>query len=371
MSAWLARQMPSIKDVGYLFHDGRIVYSSLFDNPWYYIQLTFGPNNYFPEPEHLCKYIDAMGLWYDYTGYTLVRINAIFMLFSFGHFYVQSMLFGIMSFVGLYYLYRFFSALIPINEYSIIAILFCIPSILFWTTSIGKEATVVFALGLLLYFVYSLSLAFSIKSLLAFIFFFLLLLNVRVYMILVLLPALVAYYWNLKCSKIKAFVPYLICNLTVLGLAIIYDSVVPNQYRMMYMVTDIQSSFINNTGNTSFPIYPIENSWVNLFLQLPKYLLNGFIYPTYNLCSATWCRLASIESMLISGFLLLCLLKVKYRYFLDNSIALFCLSIGLTLMLFIDVVVNNAGALVRYRTIALIFIFIGILASFKEIRKTR
>lgn len=365
---WLSHQIPTFFDSNIYFLESNIVFSSLQENPLYYLQLLLGRNNYFPEPEHLCGYIDKMGYWYDFTGYTIVRINSILRLFSFGFISIHFLFFSFLSFIGGYYLYKFFSDRTDLSEYIIIGIIFLIPNVLFWTSGLHKEALIIFSLGILLHsfnqYLYSKSFKFLLISILAFIF----LIHVRMYMSLVILPALIGFYINEK-TKLKAIYPYLLSFVFLLLLVILYDVLAPNKLRLAYKISSFQSSFINATGNTSFEVDFVGNSWMRILSSFPEHLLNGFIYPLYNQCKLTWCRLASIDSIILCTVIFISFFKVKYKYILDNNMALFCLSIGLGLMTIIGVVVNNAGAIVRYRSVALIFIFLGLFLSFYKSTK--
>lgn len=366
---WLHLEIPTFYDSGFYFHEGNIVYSSLAENPLYYLQLLLFPNNYFPEPEHLCGYIDQMGLWYDYTGYTIVRVNAFFRLFSFGYLSIHFLFFSFLSFLGSFYLYKFFSYVTQLSEYLIIFIIFLIPGIVFWTSGLHKEALVLFAIGILIYNVYQLTLDFSGKRLFLVILSFLFMINVRMYMALVLIPALIAYVWNEK-SKCRAFIPYLVTYGTLLLLVVLFDFLAPDKYRLVDHITEFQTSFIHSDGNTSFQIDAINNSWARILIFFPVHFINSFIHPVFSQCITDWCRLAALETILLCVVLVFGLIKVKWRYLPDNSIALFSLSIGLTLMSIIGIVVNNSGAIVRYRSIAVLFILFGLVtASFKMSKK--
>lgn len=367
---WLSHQIPTFFDSSIFFREGNIIYSSLQERPLYFLQLLVGRNNYFPEPEHLCGYIDKMGYWYDYTGYTIVRVNALMRLFSFGFVSIHFLFFSILSFIGGFYLFKFFSDRTDLSEYVIIAIIFLVPNILFWTSGLHKEALIIFSLGILFYnfnqYLYSKSTKFLIISLFAFLF----LINVRIYMALVILPALLGFYLNGK-TKMKAIYPYLFSFAVLILFTVLYDVLAPNELRLAYKISKFQSVFINSIGNTNFEVDYVANSWSKILSSFPEHLLNGFVYPLFNQCKLNWCRLASIDSMILCLVIIISLFKVKYKYILDNNIALFCLSIGLGLMTIIGIVVNNAGAIVRYRSVAILFIFIGLSLSFYKTSKNQ
>lgn len=368
MYNWLNHEIPTFFDSGFYFKEGNIVYSALKENPLYYLQLLLFPNNYFPEPEHLCPYIDKMGLWYDYTGYTIVRVNAFFRLFSFGYLSVHFLFFGFLSFIGCYYLYKFFAKVTDLNDYLILFIIHCVPGITFWISGLHKEALVIFAIGVIVYNMHELTLKATFKRIFLVTIFMIFLLNVRFYLVLIFVPAMIAYVWNEKNKNI-AIVPYLVIYGSLIVSLLIFDSIVPNDYRIANKISEFQKAFIKSKGNTSFEIDVISNSWMNILELLPVQFVNGFIYPLYNQCFSDWCRLASVESVLITFIIVLCLFFVRIKSLIINRIALFCLSIGLSWMTIIGIVVNNAGAIVRYRSIALLFILFGLLLSSQKTTK--
>ncbi|MCO5229720.1 MAG: hypothetical protein M9958_01055 [Chitinophagales bacterium] len=368
--SWLNTQIPTFYDSSFYFREGEIVYSALNENPFYYLQLLIGPNNYFPEPEHLCTYIDQLGLWYDFTGYTIVRVNAFFRLFSAGFISVHFLLFSFLSFIGAFYLFKFFERETTLSEYLIVFGIFLIPGTLLWTSGLHKDALVVFAIGILLYNFERVTTYFSWFRFFWVLIAFLLLVNVRGYLVLAVLPALGAYYWDKK-SNVKAVVPYVTILVVMIAVVLVYDCIIPDGYRLANKINIIQKSFLNADGNTSFEIEAIRNSWWSMISAFPSNFLNAFIYPMYNQCYNDWCRLASVESILLCLFIILGFVKVKFKYIFDNSIALFSLSLGFYLMAIIGLVVNNSGAIVRYRSVAVLFIFIGFLISFQKTSKLK
>ncbi|MCO5248904.1 MAG: hypothetical protein M9887_08155 [Chitinophagales bacterium] len=360
---WLHKNIPVFFDSDTFMKEADIIFSAIHESPLYYLQLVFGPNNYSPEPEHLHFYIDKMGYWHDSVGYTIMRINALFRLISFGYISVHFLFFSILSFIGTFYLFKFFEKVTDLSEYAIIAILFFVPDITFWTSGLHKEALVLFAVGISIYNMYMWVMEKSKRRLFLMVFLFLFLINVRLYLIVFLLPAFIAFYWNEKNKKIKAYIPYIVVFTITFFSVVAYDVSVPTEYRLATKITEFQNSFINNSGNTSFAIDVVSNSWRRILFYFPQYVFNTFRYPIYNQCVTNWCRLSAIESFFLMVFVVIGLYKTKYKYILNNPIALFCLCIGFSWMSIIGVVVNNAGAIVRYRSVAIIFILIGFFVS--------
>jgi hypothetical protein len=130
-----------------------------------------------------------MGYWYDFTGYTIIRVNALMRNFFDGFYFYSFLFFSFLSFIGGFYLYKFISDKTDLSEYVIIGLIFLVPNILFWTSGLHKEALVLFSLGILLYSFNQFILFRCNISLIVAILSFLFLINVRMYMSLVIIPA--------------------------------------------------------------------------------------------------------------------------------------------------------------------------------------
>lgn len=112
------------------FFDGDIVYQSLKSDPFIYLKLAIGTNDFTPVPVYLQPYTDLMHFWFDSSNYFLVRLNAIIRLISFGVYNVHAIIFAFLSFIGTYNLYLFFED--KVNSKRVVQfILFGIPSIVF------------------------------------------------------------------------------------------------------------------------------------------------------------------------------------------------------------------------------------------------
>lgn len=89
-------------DIFLYFRDGQIIFNEIYNNPIYFLQLTFGFNNN-EAPENVSTAIEEMGFWRDTAAYTVVRFNAIFSLVSFGNIYIHGIFSGFLSFIGCFF----------------------------------------------------------------------------------------------------------------------------------------------------------------------------------------------------------------------------------------------------------------------------
>jgi hypothetical protein len=144
-------------DIFKYYDDAAIMFSSVKNHQYLdYMKMISGignDNDYFNQ-----TYYAHMNHWfrhYDFGTYndnhTIIRFNALVMLFSFDHFYVHVIFICFICFLGLTALYKTFVTYFTDKEPMLFAALFLIPTVLFWSSGVLKEGILLFALGFLFY----------------------------------------------------------------------------------------------------------------------------------------------------------------------------------------------------------------------------
>jgi hypothetical protein len=184
-------------------HDAKIMYDALPNHPLDYIKMIFGWHSDLdsdPLYEPYFQYIEKWGradVTSDYflnDNRTPIRINAVIMLFSFGHYAVHALVMLIISFVGQFAFYKTFKKYFPKKELLLVIVIFLTPSILFWTSGVLKEPIAIFLVGFFVFSFMKLFVDFEIKLkyILCFLFSVLLFLIIKPYiLILILIPLVV------------------------------------------------------------------------------------------------------------------------------------------------------------------------------------
>lgn len=352
------------------FDDGNIIYSTLKTDIFTYLKLTIGTNDFRPVPSYLLPYTDAMNFWFDSSNYFVVRINAIIRLFSFGVYNVHAIVFAFLSFVGTYNIYLFFENKV-INKKVIQFILFGIPSIVFWTSGIHKEAIVIFALGIILQNLNKILNETSTKRTIFFTVFGLILLGyIRVYLLAFILPlmtAIILYYRiENKAQSIKVFA---LCTILFGLILISIDRFFPNvSFFHEFLIR--RTYFINSVGNMSFSVETIPHNFSGILLLIWEAISNPFIRPLPNECNGFLAYLASFETIILLITLLLLIFTVNLKSLYKNPYAVFSILFGLSILFLVGLIVNNSGAIVRYRSVAIPFILIGLCLKRVENKTT-
>ena len=349
-------------DIFNYFAESEIIFSALKENPLYYLQLTFGVNDFHPEPPHLKPYIDAMGFWYDQGNYFMVRMNAIFRLFSFGFFKVHILFISFLSFIGLFNMYKFFRPYFNGDQPILIILLFFTPSVVFWYSGMHKEAFVILSLGLLLNHTKKMSeQPFVVQNMIVVIFSLVMLFLVRFYVFAAFIPGLMAFLISKRTKKI----PPVIVFVALYGVLVVFG--MSFNSTMMDEIVIRQEKFLTFEGKTSYDIPVLDGTVLNFFKNIPRGGLNVFTRPFVGNClnSSFLCYMAMIEAYLILFVVFMCLIRTNLQTLFRNPMVNFCLFTSLSLLILIGVIVNNAGALVRYKSVALPFLLIGLYLATK------
>ena len=190
-------------DTYYFFNQGQVLNSALDDSFGKWINLllhipTAQDGNYY-------GYISRMEWYPDTASYTVVSITAFLSIFTFNTYLPTAVLFAVISFSGVWALFRAFAYLYPFLIRSIaIAILF-IPSVFVWGSGIFKDTICIFGLGWLTYgmFRFLVQRDFSLANILVSILSFFLIARVKLYILLGFAPALIMWIFFNYSQKIR------------------------------------------------------------------------------------------------------------------------------------------------------------------------
>ena len=366
---------------GYLFHNNilsgndtfnylrnsEIIFASIQESWLTFFKLTFGKNDFSNPASNLLPYIDKMDFWYDTSNYLMVRINAIIRLFSFGIYNIHAVIFAFISFIGIYNLYLFFENKV-FNKRILQFILFGIPSIVFWTSGVHKEAIVIFALGIILNNTDKIfNNQYQRKHILLTIFGLFVLGSIRIYVLAFLIPLYIVIILSRHISfsngKYKLYTAIIL--LGIISLALI-DTLIPN-FSLLQEFLIRREHFLNTTGNTTFEVITSFNTMENIITILFDAIINPFIHPFPNESNLFLVFIASLETYLMLFIILAILFSLSYKNLYKSPYALFCILFSLCILFLIGLIVNNSGAIVRYRSIAIPFLLIGLCILYKPI----
>ena len=164
------------------------------------------------------QYISHM-IWYNaIANYTVSSIVAFLGVFTLNTYLPTAVLFAVISFTGIWALFRTFASLYPKQLRSVaIAVLF-IPSVAVWGSGIFKDTICIFALGWLTYssFRFLVKKDFTFKNIAFTIMSFLLIYTIKVYIVMAFTPALLMWIFFNYSSRLKNKSQKLLASLVLL-----------------------------------------------------------------------------------------------------------------------------------------------------------
>ena len=245
------------------------MYDALFTKPLDYFKMLFGIKNDAP---YFDKYYSEMNHWYKEfdsnlynDSHTIIRFNALMRLFSFGFYNVHTVFMCFISLVGLTAIYKTFVSFLANKKKELIFAVFLLPSVLFWGSGVLKESILFFGLGLLVYHLNKLAQGhFNTKYLLIIIFSIVLVFYTKFYILVSVIPGMIAFYWVSKTGNRNPALKYFFVFSLVITLGLNFQFFFPG-YDPLEILSIKQRDFVNlaNGGivmyNNSI-IVKIENS---------------------------------------------------------------------------------------------------------------
>ncbi|MFL5809778.1 MAG: hypothetical protein ACJ749_09660, partial [Flavisolibacter sp.] len=92
--------------------------------------------------------------WNDVKAYSLIKIMAIFDLFSFGNYYINVIFLSFLTLFGPVAVFRVMQDVFPTKKLAVLLATFLIPSFLYWTSGLHKEGLIFTSIALIIYHVY-------------------------------------------------------------------------------------------------------------------------------------------------------------------------------------------------------------------------
>ncbi len=374
-------------DIYRYFDDGNILFRALPEHPLDYVRMLTGIGN---DQRHFdVQYYQVMHNWYrQYEGnlyndaHTMIRFNAFVRLFSFGHYHVHTVFACFLCTLGLVTMYKAFVPLLAGHERAWALALFVLPSMLFWTSGVLKEALLLFGMGLFLSAVMDLVRnGARLWNIVLLPFCIVLLFFLKFYVLLSLLPALCAYAWCVRSGSRRPLLVYAIvfgaCVLMGLNSELFY-----RDFRVLEVLYVKQRDFIGMAtaaqSGSMVIVTPLEPNVWSFLRQTPHALYMTFISPLTAWRHGALGLVSAAENALLLLFIGLAVRWRRPWAEVDKALLYFCVGYCLLLALVIGWTTPVIGALVRYRVPLLPFLLMACLCiadpgrspSWMKIRKT-
>lgn len=335
------------------YESGLLIYERLFTAPGDFFYMVFGPGSGMP-PAHLEELAFEVDYWGNKGSYFMVRLNALLSIFSLGIYNVHAVIAAFLSFVGLTAIYKLLSTRYPQKHLAFAVVIFLVPSILLYGSALHKEAILIFFLGLLIYNFQKLATgAWKVRHLVVVIISTFMIFMVKDFILAALVPCLAAYGWY-KLRPQRPFLKFAVVFVIFWIAAFNVDLVFP-ALDIESKIADRQARFMELNGHSDIQSATLEPSALAWAKHLPNAIVNTTLRPFPGEIQTIYQGMYWLEILMIILLTFFALLFIDRGMLRNSPLVYFAFFFFITLLLIIGLVVNNLGAISRYKTPAILF----------------
>lgn len=331
-------------------------YNLLYQNPKEYLVNLFRD----PYQSGTMKFFGTEdSYWNDLKGNFFIKILSVFNIFSFGNYYTNVIFYSFITLFGPIGVYRVMSDIYPARKWQLLIAVFLIPSFLYWSSGLHKEGFIFLGFSLVIYhFYFGLKRNhFSLTNMLLILLGLLLILVFRNFLIVIVMPALIAWFIASKFFKKPALV-FGICY-TIFVIFFFTARYLNANLNFPQAVVTKQKEFVSLLGNSSVPMKKLEPTFSSFIINTPQAISLSMLRPYLSDVNHLLSLAAAAETELLLGlFVIMLIWKEKTKKQIQSSIFIyFCLFLSFSVLITVGYSVNNIGAIVRYRSIVLPLLF--------------
>ena len=300
--------------------------------------------------------------WNNTKNNLLYKMLSVFDIFSGKNFFINTLFYNFLVFFGPVALYKVFINVFPTAAYSVLIAVFLLPSALFFSSVIHRDGLILLSLSMVLYHLFMMmeERQISWKRSCWTGFFMIVILVLRGYVFISLLPALLA--WILaRHYKKYAFIFFagIYAISAVLFFCSGYISAKTNlpQYVCNKQLAFIEVSRMGASTIDIKPLYPNFRSFLN---NAPEALDHALLRP-YVTEVISFVYLPFVMENLLIQVLFLLFLFARKKMAPVHPLVYFCFFFSFTIFLVTGYTVPIIGAIVRYRSIYLIFLLLPVI----------
>ncbi|HZH67534.1 MAG TPA: hypothetical protein VEY10_21770 [Flavisolibacter sp.] len=346
----------SVTEYRLLRSDPELFFSNIFQNTY---------------PDGYTKFLASENSWWnDLKGTFFVKILAIFNLASFGNYYVNVIFYSFISLFGPIAIYRVMMDVFPGRKLPVLLATFLVPSVIYWTSGVHKDGIIFVGLGIVIYHIYFglREGGFSLTRLLIVFFGLLLVLALRNFLIIPVLPALLA--WVLAAKlKYKPWIVFSIVYILFITLFFTARFIHP-RLNFPEEVVSRQEAFLKLGGGSAVAVNKMEPTFVSFVFNSPQ----AFTLSTIRPYPSDVRHLLSLAAAAEINFLLLLFIAFliwRRKGTGWSPFLLFCIFFSFSILMMIGYTVDVLGAIVRYRSVVLTLLVVPMIAQIDWVKINR
>lgn len=345
-----------VSDVRTFYLKGLDEYHLLLHHPSEYFTNFFTTG----QPAGYGRFLESShSFWNDTRDITIAKMLAVFNIFSAQNFFINDLFYNFFIFFGCIALYRVFIKIFPGYKWIVIAIVFLLPGTIYFTSSVHRDGLIFLSLGMIIYNIVAIksNARVRFRHFFVILLFLLLILFVRNYVLIVMIPALIA--WLIAERYPKHGLLIFISTYAVAGILFFLTTLLPYQFNLPLHVASRQSDFINieNRGMSKIQISPLNPTFPGFIKNLPEAMEHSFLRPFITEHQNILYIPVSLELLAYEIIFIIFLVFRKKQSVLP--IIYFCLFFSVTMFLIIGYTIPILGAIVRYRSVYFPFLLIA------------
>lgn len=362
-------------------HGSRFIWEAWGDSSLKAIKLILASGEHYPDT---LQYSSQIWYYRDSSSYFVVRVVAILDLFTFHTYSATACLFGVISFAGLWAMFRSFYRLYPSLHLALAVSVLFIPSVIFWGSGIMKDTLTLTGVAFIVYSF--IQIFYFKKSLFRFLplilVSFYVIYSIKIYILLCLIPTIAIWYFALNLNRIQSTLIKILAAPAAVLLAIVVGffavnevSKGHNRYAIEKLphTAEITAKWINYVsqleGGSGYILGDFDYSTGGIVKKLPLAINVSLFRPYLWEVNGFVMFFAAIESFMLLVLTLLLLMKVRlniFRSIFSNPLVLFSMIFAISFAFAVGFSTYNFGSLARYKIPLLPFYLTGLSIIYLE-----
>ncbi|HNP06116.1 MAG TPA: hypothetical protein PKN99_00750 [Cyclobacteriaceae bacterium] len=347
------------------------------DNAEKGIKLLFSNGNHIGDT---FSYSSNILFYGDSSSFQIVRIASIFDLITFSTYSATSVLFAVVSFVGMWLFFLTFYKISPHLHFPIAVASLFIPSVVFWGSGIFKDTITLAALGLVTYTFHHLLVErkFTFKGIVLLLFGLVMIFSIKKYVLLSFLPALLIWFFASNLFRIKStilrtlLIPMTMVSVFWLGyFAVLKVGEDDPRYKLSQLsqtvkitAYDIRYGWGARLGEGSgYTLGELDGTWQSMIKLAPRAINVSLFRPYFWEASNPLMLFSAFEGFILFIITVFVLIRGRnklLRHLVKPEI-IFCLTFAIIFAFAVGVSTFNFGTLSRYKIPMMPFFLIGLI----------
>ncbi len=333
-------------------------YELLKNNPAEFVQSIFR-NTYEGGYENFLSTENSW--WNDLKATFFIKIIAIMNLLTGGAYYVNVIIYSFLTLFGPVAVYRVMQDLFPKKKVAVLLATFLVPSFLYWTSGLHKDGLIFVGLGLIAFHMYFgfREQRFPFYRIAYILLGMLLILALRNFLVITLIPAMVAWVISER-SKTRPIIVFSAIYLVFISFFFLARYAYP-KLDFPEAVVVKQKEFLKLKGGSAVKVKELEPRFASFAANAPQ----AFSLTVLRPYPSDIRHLLSLAAALEVIFLLLlfaAFLVWRTNGTVSPPFILFCVFLSFSVLMMIGYTVHFLGAIVRYRSIILPFLIVPMIA---------